>query len=121
MGLLRYPLDARDQLLFRNRAGRLRRAGGSAGIEARQVDRHIRASLLYACDHRDEAWNYIVHHAQEMESEIIRRHIDTFVNEYSNDVGAGGEQAVRTLVSAAAEQAGIAVADRPLFWTDTMA
>ena len=88
---------------------------------ARQVDRHIRASLLYAYDHRDQAWNYIVHHAQEMESDIIRRHIDTFVNEFSNDVGAGGEQAVRTLVGAAAERAGIAVADRPLFWTDTMA
>jgi 1,4-dihydroxy-6-naphthoate synthase len=88
---------------------------------ARQVDRQIRGSLQYAYDHRDEAWSYIVHRAQEMEADVIQRHIDTFVNEYTVDVGDIGEKAVRTLVNAAAQQAGIGVADRPLFWTDAMA
>ncbi|HBZ55634.1 MAG TPA: 1,4-dihydroxy-6-naphthoate synthase [Syntrophobacteraceae bacterium] len=88
---------------------------------ARQVDQQIRNSLRHAYDHRDEAWSYIVRHAQEMDEAVIQRHIDTFVNDYSFDVGPDGEQAVRTLLKAAGEQAGISVADRSLFWTDTVA
>lgn len=88
---------------------------------ARQVDQQIRSSLRYTYDHRDEAWSYIAQHAQEMEAAIIQRHIDTFVNDYTMDVGSSGEKAVRTLVNAAAQQAGISIADRSLFWTDTMA
>jgi 1,4-dihydroxy-6-naphthoate synthase len=88
---------------------------------ARQVEQQIRSSLRYAYDHRDEAWSYIAQHAQEMEADIIQRHIDTFVNDYSIEVGPNGEKAVRTLVNAAAQQAGISIADRSLFWTDIMA
>jgi 1,4-dihydroxy-6-naphthoate synthase len=85
---------------------------------AREVDQQIRASLRYAYDHRDEAWSYIARHAQEMEPDIIQRHIDTFVNEYTMDIGPDGEEAVRYLLDAAARQSGIARCNKPLFWTD---
>ena len=85
---------------------------------AQRVEDMIRTSLRYAYEHRDEAWHYIAGHAQEMEPAIIRQHIDTFVNDYSMDLGAEGEQAIRYLVEAARREAGMAPVGGSVFWTD---
>ncbi len=79
----------------------------SLGLEAaRTVESAIRDSLLHARSHPGEAWPYIRTHAQEMDPAVIERHIDTFVNDFSLDVGDEGERAVRTLLEAAFELAG---------------
>ncbi len=53
------------------------------GEVAGMTEEKIRESLLYARSHPDEAWPYIRRHAQEMAPEVIRLHIDAFVNEFS--------------------------------------
>jgi 1,4-dihydroxy-6-naphthoate synthase len=91
----------------------------SLGIDAaRRVEDMIRTSLRYAYANRDEAWSYIAEHAQEMEPAIIRQHIDTFVNEYTMDLGTEGQKAIRYLVEAARREAGMAALRGSLFWTD---
>lgn len=85
---------------------------------ARFVEAKIRESLLHARSHPEAAWPYIVHHAQEMEPEVIRRHIDTFVNRYSLDVGQDGRDAIRQLLRAASQLDQSPPPPRRLFWSD---
>ena len=85
---------------------------------ARWVDDRIRASLLYARTHPREAWPYIKTHAQEMADEVIGQHIETFVNEFSLEVGEEGERAVRFLLEAAAKQQGLSLPQKPIFWNE---
>jgi len=85
---------------------------------ARWVDDKIRASLLYARSHPQEAWPYIKKHAQEMADEVIGRHIETFVNEFSLEVGEEGERAIRSLLEAAANHQGLSRSRDPVFWNE---
>lgn len=85
---------------------------------AATVDRAIVESLDWAYGHPQEVWPYISAHAQEMAPAIIRRHIETFVNEFSRDVGTEGRNAVRRLLEEAARLAAVDLPDVPLFWTD---
>ena len=71
------------------------------GEVAGSVEGKIRESLHYAVKHPDEVWPYIRGHAQEMAPEVIRLHIDAFVNEFSIDTGPEGEKALRSLLEAA--------------------
>ena len=57
----------------------------------------IKASLDYAYNNRAETQPYIAAHAQEMSEEVMQKHIDLYVNQYSFDVGTEGEAAVKEL------------------------
>ncbi|SMC16141.1 1,4-dihydroxy-6-naphthoate synthase [Desulfacinum hydrothermale DSM 13146] len=83
---------------------------------ARRMDEAIVSSLDWARRHEDEAWPYIRRHAQEMDPQVIHRHIETFVNDFSRNVGPEGEQAIRRLLEQAARAADVKIPDRPLFW-----
>jgi 1,4-dihydroxy-6-naphthoate synthase len=72
----------------------------------RRVEQLIRESIQRAANHPDEAMPYMREHAQEMESGVLRRHVETFVNDFSLDLGPVGQQAVDTLQQRA-RQAGI--------------
>jgi len=76
---------------------------------AQKVEEQIRESLKYAQAHGDEAWPYIRSLAQEMEPDVIRQHIDMFVNDFSLDLGREGEEAIRVLLEASARQQSITV------------
>jgi 1,4-dihydroxy-6-naphthoate synthase len=65
------------------------------------VEEKIRESLLYAMRRPEEPGPYIRQHAQEMAPEVIRLHIETFVNEFSIEAGGEGEKALRSLLEAA--------------------
>jgi 1,4-dihydroxy-6-naphthoate synthase len=79
------------------------------------LERWIRASVEHAFTHPSASTEYVALHAQEMNEEVRRRHIDLYVNEHSIDLGDEGERAVYTLLARAAE-AGIAPgAGRGLF------
>jgi 1,4-dihydroxy-6-naphthoate synthase len=79
------------------------------------VERWIRASVEHAFAHPGASTEYVAFHAQEMNEEVRRRHIDLYVNEHSIELGDEGERAVYALLARAAE-AGIApAAGRELF------
>ena len=65
------------------------------------IDEKIRESLVYAQKHFDRVWPYIRLHAQEMAPEVIRLHIDAFVNEFTVDAGIEGQRALKSLLEAA--------------------
>ncbi len=91
------------------------------GVEAaRFMDEKIRESLLYARSHPQEAWPYIKRHAQELADEVIERHIQTFVNEFSLEAGEEGKRAIRFLLEAAARQQGSSLPQKPLFWDERL-
>lgn len=66
-------------------------------ILMRKVEHLVRQSLHYALENRETAYHYIKQYAQEMEENIIWRHIDLYVNEFSSDLGEVGQKAVDML------------------------
>jgi 1,4-dihydroxy-6-naphthoate synthase len=62
-----------------------------------QVNRVVRRSVEYAFAHRDASLPYVREHAQEMSEDVIYRHIDLYVNEFSVDLGAEGRRAIEVL------------------------
>ena len=72
----------------------------------RQLDTLIHKSILHARAHPEESLSYTRQYAQEMEEEVLQKHIRTFVNEFSLDLGDTGRTAVEKLEQMAV-QAGI--------------
>ncbi len=70
------------------------------------VESGIRESLHYANGHPDEVLNYCRLHSQEMDVQVMKNHIDLYVNDFSLDLGPAGLTAVRRLF-AEAESHGI--------------
>lgn len=64
-----------------------------------KVDRLIRKSVEYAFARYPELDNYVKEHAQEMSEEVMRKHIDLYVNNYSIDIGKEGKTAVLKLMN----------------------
>ena len=62
-----------------------------------QVNRVVRRSVEYAFAHRDASLPYVREHAQEMSEDVMYRHIDLYVNEFSVDLGAEGRRAIEVL------------------------
>jgi len=63
----------------------------------RAVNRVVRRSVEYAFAHRDASLPFVRRHAQEMSEEVMYRHIDLYVNEFSIDLGVEGRRAVEVL------------------------
>ncbi|GAC1568464.1 MAG: 1,4-dihydroxy-6-naphthoate synthase [Vulcanimicrobiaceae bacterium] len=79
------------------------------------LDATIRASLAFARADGDAIAPYVREHAFEMDDDVMRAHIDLYVNEYTVDVGESGEAAVEDLFARAA-RAGLVPRDvRPEF------
>lgn len=78
-------------------------------------EQKIRESLLFARANPVQAWPYIAQHAQEMDPEVIHRHIKTFVNEFSLEAGEEGENAIRRLLRAACDLENIPFPGNSLF------
>jgi 1,4-dihydroxy-6-naphthoate synthase len=63
----------------------------------RKVNRVVRRSVEYAFAHRDASLPFVREHAQEMSEDVMYRHIDLYVNQYSVDLGEEGKRAVALL------------------------
>ncbi|HJZ73591.1 MAG TPA: 1,4-dihydroxy-6-naphthoate synthase [Vicinamibacterales bacterium] len=61
------------------------------------VNRIVRRSVEYAVAHPDASLPYVRRHAQEMDNDVMYRHIDLYVNEYSIDLGYEGRHAVEVM------------------------
>lgn len=82
----------------------------------RAVDAAIRSSLERANACPDEGMPFIREHAREMDDAVLRRHIASFVNEFSLDLGKEGKKAVAELVTRAASLRGLPVRNaKPMF------
>ncbi|HEY9085105.1 MAG TPA: 1,4-dihydroxy-6-naphthoate synthase [Candidatus Tyrphobacter sp.] len=68
---------------------------------AHTIDRAIRRSLTFARAHEDAIMGYVRAHALEMDATVMRKHIALYVNEFSEDIGEAGVDAVRRLFARA--------------------
>ena len=69
-----------------------------------QVEALIRESLSYAFKDPEAPMDYVRQNAQEMDESVMREHIKLYVNDFSLDLGAEGEDAVRELFRMARER-----------------
>ncbi len=81
----------------------------------KSIDRLIKESIQYAFDNPESSEKYVQFYSQEMEKEVIQKHIDLYVNSFSLDLGNEGKAAVRKLFSVAAEKKIIDNVKEPIF------
>jgi 1,4-dihydroxy-6-naphthoate synthase len=77
---------------------------------AHDINEAIRASLRFAREHEKAIMPFVREHAFEMSDDVMRKHIELYVNKYSEDVGEDGVAAVHELF-ARAKAAGILETD----------
>lgn len=63
-----------------------------------KIDRLIRKSIEFAFANYPLLNDYIRLHAQEMSEDVMRKHIDLYVNDFSVDLGNEGKKAIATLL-----------------------
>ena len=61
----------------------------------KQVDALIKKSIEYSFSHYPLITDYVKQHSQEMEPEVMKKHIDLYVNNYSIDLGSDGKNAIQ--------------------------
>ena len=76
------------------------------------IDGIIRTSLAYSWQRYPELSPFITANAQEMEEDVMRKHIQLYVNDYTTDLGVKGRNAISTLFEKA-KQAGLLKAEMP--------
>ncbi len=64
---------------------------------AKKVNNLIKKSLEYACANYPYIADYVKQHSQEMDENVMRQHIELYVNNYSLDLGNEGKQAIEVL------------------------
>ncbi len=81
----------------------------------KKISRIIKRSIEYAYKNPDSSLEYIRQYAQEMDAEVMKKHIDLYVNKYSLDLGKTGKQAIKTLYSEAVERNLVPEINYPIF------
>ncbi len=69
-----------------------------------KIERSLRRSVEYAFANPNSSADYVKHHAQKTEKEVVDAHIALYVNDYSISLGVKGRRAVELLF----EKSGIA-------------
>lgn len=81
-----------------------------------KVDKLIRQSLEYAyANHYEELTDYVKQHSQEMSEEVMRQHINLYVNDYSLNLGEDGKKAVSAFLNIYEESNQVAVTKENIF------
>lgn len=69
-------------------------------IAIRDLEEIMRSSVSYAFNHPEESMPYVRSHAQEMDDEVMKAHINLYVNQFSVSLGKEGRKAVDELLKA---------------------
>ena len=64
----------------------------------RQIAKTIRDSVAYGLEHREEALNYAMQFARDMDTELADKFVGMYVNKWTLGYGEKGKQAVRDLI-----------------------
>ena len=64
----------------------------------RQIAKTIRDSVSYGLEHREEALNYAMQFAREMDAELADKFVGMYVNNWTLGYGEKGQQAVKELI-----------------------
>ena len=64
----------------------------------KKFQRVLRRSIEYAFNNKQDSYEFVKSHAQELEDDVIKSHIDLYVNNYSISLGNKGKKAVNRLL-----------------------
>ena len=65
----------------------------------KKTDELIRKSLEYSREHYPQISSYVKQHAQAMEEDVMKKHIELYVNDFSVDLNEDGRKAIEQLYS----------------------
>ncbi len=68
-----------------------------------RIARLLKESIQYALDHRQEALDYALNYARDLDPALADRFVGMYVNEWTLDYGPRGRDAVRVLLERAAK------------------
>ena len=88
---------------------------GLDGHTARLMEKLIGRSIRYARENPGDGNEYIRRHAQELSREVMDRHIELYVNRFSENLGKEGEQAVAAFIREAEARRIVHESGDPLF------
>jgi 1,4-dihydroxy-6-naphthoate synthase len=80
-----------------------------------KVNRVLRRSVEFAFANPKSGLEFIRSHAQEMSEEVMYKHIELYVNQYSLDLGTEGKKAIRLMFDKAQEKEIIPAINEGLF------
>jgi 1,4-dihydroxy-6-naphthoate synthase len=63
-----------------------------------KVNRIMKRSVLWAMEHPEETMDFVRDHAQEMDEEVMRKHIGLYVTDFTIDLGKEGKEAIRKMI-----------------------
>jgi 1,4-dihydroxy-6-naphthoate synthase len=120
-GQLTYSASGLNKILdlgvwWREKTGLMLPLGGNAirrslGAEKhRIISKALRDSIQHALDHREEALEYAMQFARDLDVRLASRFVSMYVNERTLDYGADGREAIRTLLKMGHERGIITVA-----------
>jgi len=69
-----------------------------------KVNRVLQRSVKFALEHPPQTMSYVRAHAQEMNEEVMQKHIDLYVNDFTVDLGEVGKAAVQTMFEVARQK-----------------
>lgn len=81
----------------------------------RKVDNLIKKSLEHAWANYPDIAPYVSQHSQEMSEEVMRKHINLYVNNFSLSLGTVGRNAVRTLLDVYGKMNNSVIAESKIF------
>ena len=62
-----------------------------------RIARLLKESIVYALEHRQEALDYALQYARDLDPALADRFVGMYVNDWTVDYGPDGREAVRTL------------------------
>jgi 1,4-dihydroxy-6-naphthoate synthase len=80
-----------------------------------KVQRLIRKSLEFAFENPAESLGFVKQHAQEMDAEVMQKHINLYVNDYSLSLGEKGKAAIQYMYAFSVEKKLINSSEKDLF------
>jgi 1,4-dihydroxy-6-naphthoate synthase len=80
-----------------------------------KVNRILKRSVQFAFDNPNSSYAFVKQYAQEMEDEVMRKHIDLYVNAFTLDLGKEGKDAINTLYAEAQQKGVIKTMPKEIF------
>jgi 1,4-dihydroxy-6-naphthoate synthase len=80
-----------------------------------KVNRLIKKSLEHAFAQYPTVTDYVKAHSQTMSEEVMRQHIDLYVNNFSLGLGKEGREAIKTLYNVFSQTQSLSATTHDLF------
>lgn len=80
-----------------------------------KINRLVRESVDFAYKNPDSSLSFIKKYAKEMDSNVMRKHIELYVNDYSFDLGETGKKAIQMLYKEAEAVSGFSKLNKQIF------